>query len=871
MKKSLKINYFSLTLNHLPLTIFFITILQLFSSSPAIAQTTIIDSLNAVLGSTVLGSTEAQFGRHNVPSLHDTTRISTLNALAWEYKFINPDTSFTISQQALEFAEKIKWEKGKSKSLNNIGDFYSEKGKYSLALSYYSQALTSKNVINDKRGTAITLGKIGGIYYEQSDYQKALQHFFMAYDIAQQLGDKSVMAVDLNNIGLICTEQGNYPEALEHYFKAMEIAKDLKDKKGIAIKLGNIGLVYYSKGDYPNALQHYFNAYEMDKVLENKKGMARHLSNIGLVYSAKGEYPNALQYYFKALEISQEIGDKSGISSRLLNIGAAYGYQGNYPNALQSYFQALEIAQELGNKSGIGTNLGNIGGIYNAQGNFSKALQHYFKALKIAEELGEKSNISTWYSNIGTFYFEQKCYGDAEKFLNKSLDLAVEIGYLDNIKGGHKNLSKLYFSAPQNATVEGRKICGGNSRGCLVMYSLAVEHYENYLKVSDTVFNEEKSVSMGKMEARHEFALMEIEREKEEKERQWQLAVAVKHRDAVQYSIIYSVLAVIVLITILVLFAKFRVHEHIKTGAVFITLLMLFEFVLLLTDIRIENLTSGDPVFKLGINAVLAIGFYFAQVYLLKLLPVKTLQKINRDNTSGNMNVLLFFCISSFVLLSAFASLQKNDDSHQSSVGTTHIVTTDFSPLDSLKTLLANYQNQITELRSKNKQKEVYETYQKFSVVKDSLQQLEQTQEFSKIDAKQALEKKQVEENIKAEEMAKIETARKNRNNNLKYSFITILIILFFIFIIVFNYKSKFVNRKFLEGGLFVSFLLLFEFLTVLADPYIEQYTGGAPAWKLGFNTVIAICIFPVHAWLEGKIRKKLFMHNDMPIIQNKK
>jgi len=66
------------------------------------------------------------------------------------------------------------------------------------------------------------------------------------------------------------------------------------------------------------------------------------------------------------------------------------------------------------------------------------------------------------------------------------------------------------------------------------------------------------------------------------------------------------------------------------------------------------------------------------------------------------------------------------------------------------------------------------------------------------------------------------------------------------------------VPEKLVEGLIFFSFLLLFEFLLVLLDLYIERYSSGAPAYKLLFNAVLAGTIFPAHAFFETKLKGRI-------------
>jgi len=66
------------------------------------------------------------------------------------------------------------------------------------------------------------------------------------------------------------------------------------------------------------------------------------------------------------------------------------------------------------------------------------------------------------------------------------------------------------------------------------------------------------------------------------------------------------------------------------------------------------------------------------------------------------------------------------------------------------------------------------------------------------------------------------------------------------------------VSQRMAEGIIFFSFLILFEFLLVLADPYIDAWSGGAPGIKLLFNASIAALIFPLHSLFERKLKGRL-------------
>ena len=66
------------------------------------------------------------------------------------------------------------------------------------------------------------------------------------------------------------------------------------------------------------------------------------------------------------------------------------------------------------------------------------------------------------------------------------------------------------------------------------------------------------------------------------------------------------------------------------------------------------------------------------------------------------------------------------------------------------------------------------------------------------------------------------------------------------------------VSPNIAEGLIFFAFLILFEFVLVFTEPYLENYTNGEPMYNLLANSVLAILIFPVHAILEKLLKKRI-------------
>ncbi|OFY62779.1 MAG: hypothetical protein A3H98_09925 [Bacteroidetes bacterium RIFCSPLOWO2_02_FULL_36_8] len=505
----------------------------------------------------------------------DSNKVNHLNALSNQYISSEPKQALKYTQQALSLAKKINWKNGIANSFHIVGYYYYTQGDYPNTLNYWLKSLKTREELVDKKGIATSLGNIGNVYHAQADYPKAVNYYLRALKMAEELGFKQLQANTIGNIGIVYIAQANYPKALDYYFRVLKLVEELGDKNGMAAWLGNIGIIYHNQADYSKALNYFFQALKMAEELGDKNRIANAFGNIGNVYNEQADYPKALDYYFRAMKMKEELGDKNGIANILGNIGNIYNEQADYSKALDYYFRVLKMKEELGDKKGIAINLGNIGSLYTTKGEETK-------------DEGQK----------------KKLFADAEKYLTDALKIDKEIGAQDHERQFEESLTTLYEKSNRP--------------------TLALEHYKKARALKDTIFNEEKSKDMGKLEAKHEYEMTELKRKQQEEENQRQEAVAVGRRNKLQYSGIVIGL-MFLFISIFLISKKFKktasifetdtIHGNEKIYrrnvkiieiSLFISFLIFFEFISVLLDPFKEQLTGGAPLWKLLINAVVA-------------------------------------------------------------------------------------------------------------------------------------------------------------------------------------------------------------------------------------------------------------------------
>jgi len=170
-----------------------------------------------------------------------------------------------------------------------------------------------------------------------------------------------------------------------------------------------------------------------------------------------------------------------------------------------------------------------------------------------------------------------------------------------------------------------------------------------------------------------------------------------------------------------------------------------------------------------------------------------------------------------------------------------------------LKENLRDQYKYLSDLYSSSgKPAEAFEGYKQFIIYRDSIHNEENTRAQTRTEVKYEYDKAEMVKAHDEKEALRIEAEATSRRNNLQYSVVLICLLLVGVVLAMLGRLS--LPARMAEGIIFFSFLILFEFLLVLADPYIENWSGGAPGIKLLFNAGIAALIFPLHSLFETKL-----------------
>ena len=296
---------------------------------------------------------------------------------------------------------------------------------------------------------------------------------------------KKCLATAFADIGVIHQNTGNYHQSNVFAKKGLDIQREIGDEFEVSTSLNNMGASFINQGDLVRALQYLHESLKIRERLNNKVAVSITLNNIGSIYHNIGDDKNALVYYQKSLRICEELGAEDGIAFLLNNIGVIYKKEGNYDKALAHYQKSLALFTKKNAKKGQSKSLSNIGSLYIETGKYEQALQYYKKSLEIQEELNDKSGISHVLCNMGSVYLIQRSFSKGIELGKKSMLISKEIGNVENIKDAASLLFKLNKSSGQS--------------------KLALENYELYIQMRDSINNESNRKASIKSQLKYEY------------------------------------------------------------------------------------------------------------------------------------------------------------------------------------------------------------------------------------------------------------------------------------------------------------------------------------------------------------------------------
>ena len=183
-----------------------------------------------------------------------------------------------------------------------IGELYTERSQFDLALTYYFEALRNFEQLRSKKEMGDVLSGIAWVYKSQLNFSLALDFLARSEKVRESIKDSHGLSNCYNVRGLILFQKKQYAEALGELNRALEIRRKLNYKEGVADVIFNMALVYEEQGDFKKALDYQKESMEMEKAFGSDLGMGTSYNSIGELLIRIGEYSEAEHYLKQGFE-----------------------------------------------------------------------------------------------------------------------------------------------------------------------------------------------------------------------------------------------------------------------------------------------------------------------------------------------------------------------------------------------------------------------------------------------------------------------------------------------------------------------------------------------------------------------------------------
>ncbi|WP_299455283.1 tetratricopeptide repeat protein [uncultured Microscilla sp.] len=313
----------------------------------------------------------------------DTTRVLTLDQLAWEFKYSSADTALMYAQQAYALAHQLGYSRGK----------------------------------------ALALHKLGVVYWLKGDLNAAIDSTKQAMSMFQQLNHTKQYVACLNNLAAIYRPKGQYKKSLELHHEALRLREKIKDSVGLVSSHTNIGLVYLFTKDYKKAMRYFKTSEQLSQQIPKVSPSAKinNLINTGVVYRRIQKSDSALIYYQKALKVAESHHIQARIATILVNIGVLHFFRKEYRQALQVWLKAKKIQEQNQFTKEVSRTYQNIAEAYEALGETDKAQAAVQQAYKVAQKTGYLEIVCRAEQTIARFYTAQGAHKKANEYLQRYL------------------------------------------------------------------------------------------------------------------------------------------------------------------------------------------------------------------------------------------------------------------------------------------------------------------------------------------------------------------------------------------------------------------------------------------------------------------
>ncbi len=271
---------------------------------------------------------------------------------------------------------------------------------------------------------------------------------------------------------------------VSYLVKALQIAVSDEDKTLEGEVCRQLGLHYSNINENNKSIAYFLQALDAFAEVADNSGLMKTNLNLGVIYYNLYDLGLSLQYTGKAAEYARKIDNPMALSIILGNLGSLYEKQTDgFEKALACHQEALALSQLLQDTVGILSSFNNLGVLYEKNSNFEEAFANYHQALQFALYLEDNTEACRIQTNLASLHIRKGNFENALNLLKTSEDICQKA---DMMLAAHRfSLLSAAFAALEN-------------------FRQAYHTQNNYLALSDSIFNIERLAAINEISKKYE-------------------------------------------------------------------------------------------------------------------------------------------------------------------------------------------------------------------------------------------------------------------------------------------------------------------------------------------------------------------------------
>lgn len=373
--------------------------------------------------------------------------------------------------------------------------------------------------------------------FKRINVNKGYEYSLKLLNLAEKMDDRH-KADAYYYQGLLLLAQGKYDTAIKWCEKSVVIYKALDRQKDISQTYNQIASAYLEIPDLVKSVYYYQQSLAIKERTGDEEGASNTYGNLGNAYNQMGNSEKAIEYFDKSAAIKKKLNDEYGYAIALCNKSSVLNRLDRYEETLKILKEAYVIADKVNDAPLKSAILGNLGETYQFMNDLPNAEKNSLECLNIRLQLADSNDICYSYISLANIYAAQEKYRKAVACALKAKVIAETNNWMSSRYDAYYTLARSYYE--------------------LGDFKQSADYSFLMKNVNDTLYTEENSESVNKMEAIYQTEKKDAELKlNSEKMKNQQLEID-------RQNVLKIVFAIALVLSLLVIFFVFRGYQQKK-------------------------------------------------------------------------------------------------------------------------------------------------------------------------------------------------------------------------------------------------------------------------------------------------------------------